>query len=514
MATQANRPERGAPKTSNPIAHVSYERRDLIGVDPPGGGGGKELVTVTPQLRQELANSMGQAARAILQEAQNHADVPGVMVVRLRDVAIAKSHRPLTLISEASMPQAGHGEINEMLVAVNPVSLGQLEHVIKHRTTKAIRVNISAVDGFEAWDLKRRVPRYLRDQPLEQILGTFRVMAKRMMVRLFSHDTAATTSLVVERFEQLARAHEIAMVRLPQRTGPPLFLLPMDHSMTIDAFSAIVRFQGVRRVLPEPRIIPTSTAGPAAPRPTFSSLPAGSDLPVVAVFDSGVHPDSTLLQPWVASRDVYILPPDTDYFHGTAVASLVVDSRGLNSQHTAFPHGVGCRIHDVCALESGPSGAQQGDLIIRLREAIAKRPDVKVWNLSLGGGEIGDDEFSEFGRELDALSDAYGVLFVVAAGNYLTHPRRGWPAPPEAMFDRISTPADSVRAITVGSVAHLESASSLVRIDEPAPYSRRGPGPVFTPKPDVVHMGGNADAGLQTVGIGVNVLTGAGTVVR
>lgn len=510
MATQANQPVRGTPKTTNPIAHVSYERRDLVGVDPPAGGGGKELVPVTAELRQALARSMDHAAEQIAAEARFHPDVPGVMVMRLRDIAVAKTHRPLTLIAEANMPQAGHGEINEMLVAVNPVSLGQLEHVIRARTTKAIRNNLSTVDRFEAWDINRRLPRFARNQPLEQVLASFRQVAARLLVRLFTHDSAATTSLVVERFEQLLGTHQIAPVRLPQRTGPPLFLLAMNEAMSVVAFAAIIQFQGVRQARPEPRILPAAAVLPASPMPTFAGAPPSPGLPVVAVFDSGVNPASAHLQPWVASRDTYILPPDTDFVHGTAVASLVVDSRGLNSQHAYFPTAAACRIHDVCALEL--YGAQQGDLIIRLREAIPKHPDIKVWNLSLGGAEVGDDEFSEFGRELDALSDTYGVLFVVAAGNYQDQPRRSWPAPAAALADRISTPADSVRALTVGAITHLESAASLVRIAEPAPYSRRGPGPVFTPKPDLVHVGGNADALLQTAGIGVNVLTGAGTV--
>jgi subtilisin family serine protease len=331
------------------------------------------------------------------------------------------------------------------------------------------------------------------------------------MVRLFSHDSTATTRRVVERFEQIVRGHELTTVQLPQRAGPPLFLLAINDAMSVAAFSTIVQFQGVRQVRPEPRILPTATAMPAAIGPTFTTLPPAPNLPVLGVFDTGVNPASAHLHQWVSSRDTYVLPPDTDYIHGTAVASLVVDSRGLNGQHAYFP-AAACLIHDVCALESGPFGSQQGDLIIRLRDAITRRPDVKVWNLSLGGAEIGDDEFSEFGRELDALSDAHGVLFVVAAGNYLSQPRRSWPAPSAPLADRISTPADSVRAVTVGAITHLESATSLVRIDQPAPYSRRGPGPVFTPKPDLVHVGGNADATLQSPGIGVNVLTGVGAV--
>lgn len=502
MATQANRPERAPAKSGNPIAHVAYQARDLSTVTSLGGGA-KELVPVTAGLRTALAMSISDAGELIAAEAVANPDVPGVMVIRLRDTAVAKSHRPLDLISAASMPQAGHGEINEMLVAVNPMSLEQLKRVIEERDTKKIRANISAVEGFEAWDAQRRLPRNLRQLALSQVLDALRLLNRRLMIRVFSHRSEATTRLVVERLTQLLGTHRVVFSRLDQRIGPPVFLVQINEAITPQAFTAIVQFQGVRQIRPEPRVLPASAVMTGAVTPRFTAAPPAPGLPLVAVFDSGVDPASTPMAPWVVSRDPYILPPDTDYAHGTAVGSLIVDSHSLNGSHPYFPMAA-CLIHDVCALES--SGAPETDLIVRLREAIAKRPDIKVWNLSLGGAEVGDDEFSDFGRELDALSDTYGVLFVVAAGNYLQLPRRGWPVNGVLLADRISSPADSVRALTVGAVTHRDSATSLVRIDEPAPYSRRGPGPVFTPKPDIVHVGGNVDANLNATGIGVHVL--------
>ncbi|NHZ61248.1 S8 family anti-phage peptidase IteS [Massilia genomosp. 1] len=502
MATQANRPVRGSATTSNPIAHVAYQTRDLSGVVTQGGGG-KELVPVTDELRRALQASVGQAAAEITAEA-SAPDVPGVMVIRLRNIAVAKTHRPMKLIAEASMPPAGHGEINEMLVAVNPVSLGHLKELIGQRNTKAIRANLSAVDGFEAWNAQRRLPKFLRRLPMEEVLRTLCAVKRRLMIKVFSHYAAATTQLVVERLLQLLRGHELTFTTLDQRVGPPLFLVDMNDAMTPAALAAILQYQGIRHVRPEPMVLPAAASMPGlAVAPRFTTEPPAPDLPTVAVFDSGVDPASAPLGSWVTSRDVYVLPPDTDYVHGTAVASLIVDSAGLNGGHPYFPNAA-CRIHDVCGLEA--NGAPESDLIVRLRDALAKRPDIKVWNLSLGGIEVGDDEFSDFGRELDALSDAFGVLFVVAAGNYTIMPRRGWPAGSDVLADRITSPADSVRALTVGAVTHRDNVTSLVRTDEPAPYSRRGPGPVFTPKPDIVHVGGNADARMNSTDIGVHVL--------
>lgn len=507
MASQLNRPAGGKPKTSNPIAHVAYQAGDLSGVEG-GGGGATEFVPVTAALRERLQNGVTSAERLIAAEAAAQPDIPGVMVIRLRDAAVAKSHRPLDLIAEASIAQAGHGAIDEMLVAVNPVNLAQLKRTLASRDTKKLRANISAIEAFEPWDASRRLPKIYRNQQLPMAFRALRKLGRRLLVRLFVHASAATSRLVVDRLEQLLERHRITHLRIDQRVGPSVYALEMNDAMSEGAFSEIVKFQGVRTIRPEPRIhAAAAVLPPAATRFTAAAPQPG--LPIVAVFDTGVHPDLPMLAPWVVSRDSYLLPPDTNYFHGTAVSSLLADGAGLNGNHVFFPTA-GCVVHDVCALESGAGGSYQSDLIIRLREALAKRPDIKVWNLSLGGQEVSDDEFSEFGRELDTLSDLYGVLFVVAAGNYEDLPRRTWPAGDVALADRLSSPGDSVRSLTIGALTHLDSPTSMVKANEPASYSRRGPGPVFTPKPDIVHIGGNTDANFNCTGIGVVVMASGG----
>lgn len=513
MANHPNRPVGGRPKLSNPIAHIAYQARDLAGVETTGGGG-REFVAVTPALRDSLSAQVFEAARIISAEAGHQPDLPGVLVIKLREDAIAKSHRPLDLIGEAGLPSAGHGELNEMLVAVNPASLQQLRSVLEHRDTKKLRANISAISAFEPWDAGRRLPTRYRNQPLSVSFAALKELDLRLLVRLFVHASAQTTRAVTERFEAILQQQQLTYVRVEQRVGPPIFAVAIDEALTEKRFLEIVRFQGVRTIRPEPRVHSTATNPTPAVAPAFTALPPRPDSPVVAVFDTGVAPTLRVMAPWVSSRDVYILPPETDYFHGTAVSSLIISGAGLNQNHPSFPQA-SCRIHDVCALESGPNGSYQTDLILRLREALAKQPQIKIWNLSLGGQDISDEEFSDFGRELDSLSDQYGVLFVVAAGNYLENPRRGWPVSGEHHYaDRLSSPGDSVRSLTVGAVTHLDSATSLVRAAEPASYSRRGPGPVFTPKPDLVHVGGNTDAHFVCDDIGVSVLAPSGQMPR
>lgn len=46
----------------------------------------------------------------------------------------------------------------------------------------------------------------------------------------------------------------------------------------------------------------------------------------------------------------------------------------------------------------------------------------------------------------------------------------------------------------------------MVSSEEPSPFTRRGPGPVKTPKPDVVHYGGNCDNFGKTHGTGIRAV--------
>ncbi|NQE28213.1 peptidase [Herbaspirillum seropedicae] len=493
----------------NPIAHIGYQPSDLSAVEVNGGGGAKELVPVTPELRRFLRRTIEKAALEIERESSLHPDIPGILIFRLRDIAVAKSHRPLTIAAEAEMTPVGHGAMDEMLVTATQVNLSKLDRVVATRNVKAVRANISAVERFEPWGLKRRFPLQWREMSKKELWQAVILSERRLKIRLFRYSSVEQRTHVLNKFRALLRENHIQYEEFSHSAGIPIFFVETNKKFTQERFLLLASFPAIRRIEPEPLVWPHASTRGTRQHVTFTALQPSADLPVVAVFDTGVDPLTAILNPWIVKRDTYILPPDTDYVHGTAVGSLLVDSAGLNLNHTLIPSSP-CRVHDVCALEV--PGSRIGDLIIRLREAVAKASDVKIWNLSLGANEVSDEEFTEFGRELDALSDAHGVLFVVAAGNYVDLPRRSWPVTNNTLSDRLSSPGDSVRAITVGAVAHLENASSLVKIGEPAPYSRRGPGPLFTPKPDLAHLGGNADHNLDATGVGLNVLSPGGAI--
>lgn len=472
MATEEMRAR--SARSNNPFHRIPFQRADLSAPEN-GGGGIKELVPVTPQYRAALIETLVTAATALHPEIALYPNSPGVLVFKLRDTAIAKSHRPNTLVAEAELQPAGVGRIEEMLVAANAASLNTLSVVILSRNTQQIRANLSAIEKIQAWDKSRRL---LAPVPELRRRG-------RALLSLFRYHAPDATARNVDALRAVFQKFNIAATPIPQRWGPPVFLVDLG-TIKVEALEALSMFPGLRSIFPEPRVQSTAAIPGFVPGPFLPPLP-GDVLPIVGVFDTGTAASATSLRPWISSSDPYVLPPETDHVHGTAVASLVAGAKLLNDGHILLPP-TRCRVHDTCGLEA--AGGNVTDLIIRLSDAVGKAPHVKIWNLSLGAGQIGDQDFSYFAQQLDALSDRHKVLFVVAAGNYVGLPRRGWPVSDPNLQDRLSSPGDSVRALTVGAVAHLDSPGAVVAAGHPAPYSRRGPGPVFTPKPDLVHAGG------------------------
>jgi hypothetical protein len=148
------------------------------------------------------------------------------------------------------------------------------------------------------------------------------------------------------------------------------------------------------------------------------------------------------------------------------------------------------------------------ELLTILEEVIPKHPEVKFWNLSLNIDSVNDSAFSPFAIALDTLQDKYNVTFVISAGNYTEPPLRGWLPEDLGEADRIFSPAESIRSIAVGSLAHLDRPGTRVKREQPSPFSRRGPGTAFLPKPELTHYGGNCKPDLDYTQIGVRSLNG------
>lgn len=126
----------------------------------------------------------------------------------------------------------------------------------------------------------------------------------------------------------------------------------------------------------------------------------------------------------------------------------------------------------------------------------------KVFNHSIGRYKSCDlQHMSPWAAELDMQSYENDVLFIQAAGNISreiisAYMQAGYQYPDylERELSRISDPAQSLQALTVGSVAitdyETEDDIALGKKDEISSFSRSGPGIWDTIKPEVVEYGG------------------------
>lgn len=211
-----------------------------------------------------------------------------------------------------------------------------------------------------------------------------------------------------------------------------------------------------------------------------SLIPTPKDEPVVGVIDT-LFDNRVYFHEWVDYHqmiDESIPLQPADYYHGTAVTSIIVD--GPRGNPELEDHCGRFRVRHFGVATQGPSSSFT--LLRKIRSIVANNRDIKVWNLSLGSPlEIKESSISPEGAELDRIQNEFDVIFIVAGTN---KPR------PTSQRMKIGSPADSLNALVVNSVTFDE---------RPASYTRVGPILSFFYKPDVSYYGGDGSLPEQKI---------------
>lgn len=226
-----------------------------------------------------------------------------------------------------------------------------------------------------------------------------------------------------------------------------------------------------------PKIEPAVVERPD-PRFLPASLPHPQNEPIIGVIDTQFD-ENAYFHEWVEYRNELgnNFKFDTkDYYHGTAVSSIIVDGHRANPELND-----GCGHFRVRHFGVAVEGHFSSFEILRsIRKIVASNLDIKVWNLSLGSVlETSENSISPEAAELDRLQKEYDILFVVAGTNV--------PREREGVRMRVGAPADSLNSVVVNSVNGK---------GQPASYTRVGPVLSFFDKPDVACFGGDKGQGV------------------
>jgi hypothetical protein len=246
--------------------------------------------------------------------------------------------------------------------------------------------------------------------------------------------------------------------------------------------------------------------------------PPDGDAPVVCIVDSGVTAGNPFLTP-VTREDMLLSflkqasgDPADENGHGSGVASLAA-YYALKTTEGAENSGkvwvAGARILDRY------NRADEGLLSLVLEDVVKTFAPlgVRIFNLSVNitnrrwsaESKRTVERRSWVARTLDRLSREYDVVFVVSTGNIETwqvaefHDEgKEYPAYLMEEETRILDPGQAALALTVGALArttkavgNVGTAQAIAELNQPAPFTRCGPGINREIKPELVELSGN-----------------------
>lgn len=467
-----------------------------------GGGKAKPFRPVDTTFRNSLAKQISAIHEALLPQVKRTGAAP--VRVKLLTKAVAKSHRPEQLFSSETCPIVGAGRLGELFIKATPTGLTKLTQIIENNQSERIIKEISCIEtietvtpryrrkGFESNEVLRKSPR-----------GKDGFISR---VRLFNFGNDHDQSKLVEDFEETCSHRGVYFKTSGYSLGSFTYGVECRSVDDIEALSKVV---GVRSIVGMP-LIKTIRPQMFNPKPLIK-MPLrkeiSGEIPVVVVVDSGISNQNPALETWVVGRESDVAHKYRNTDHGTFVAGLICWGSELNPTISNIDENP-CAVFDLQVIPNGDPNKGETDFLkeqeflISLETALKNHAnEYKVWNLSLGLDAVCSlDEFSPFAEELDNLQEKYQVSFVISAGNFATPPLLDYPRSKSQLeAGRITTPADSVLGITVGSISHVDYKKSGPKEHQPSPFSRHGAGPNYVIKPDLVHYGGSCSTDLSHI---------------
>lgn len=435
-------------------------------------------------------------------------DIPCIGKVIMKEKAIAKSHKPNNLFNDKTCPIIGGGKLNEIYVKITETGINELEREIKETKARLKTSEMTKIEKIEMYDYTDVVKINLKE------------IAGPLKIKLFDYKN-----------DEQNKKNEEMFLKKTKELGIDSQLTKLDIYKTMEVYSLncndinkikeLSKYQGIKTIdmfqkytIVNPKIKKLEKMDYSFPKPI-----EGKEYPIVGLIDSGISETNEEILPWIYKKEELIPKEYQNNSHATFIAGVMLFGEQLNFDMADIKEP-NFKILDVVAIpnsdeEFGPTDEMMEDVFLEGLENIIKKycDKVKVWNLSLGTDTEAGDIISDFAIELDRIQDEYHVQIFIAAGNF-EDAIREWPTDFE-YNDRITTPADSVRGITVGSIALDKGA---VDINEPSPFSRKGPGANFINKPDIVDYGGNINeegsisgCGIVSFDIDGNYIEGVGT---
>lgn len=429
-------------------------------------------------------------------------EYPFPVILELQENKIAKNHRPMSILSQIDSDIIAIQDIGKLIISASRASLESLIELIydvldeipnnrvdwlitkedKDVVTKSkeklyeIIHQLTCIKQLSLYNHDKTVE-YMDENSLENIRKD-----KEFKVRFFNYGDTEVNQLVISTFLKNIKDYGLnrnKVRRINYIDSVDVYAVPYlsddllnlaSHFPGVESISNFTYFESVsQKSLVEEEVV------------EILHPIDGQEYPRIAIVDSGIGKANPYLQPWIEDVDNYVIESNQDNYHGEFIAGIINYGHVLNkNMNNVVDSGV--KLLDVTILpDTKKEKIREDDLLASLEQALETYSDkYKVWNLSLASNRVCSGYVSEFTAAIDSMQKRFNVLFVIAAGNTSS-----------SIINRITSPADSVRSVTVGSIAIDRTDHDQVERNMVVPYSRKGPGVGLSIKPDIVHFSGN-----------------------
>ena len=501
-------------KKNLPIKMVLQKATDIL--PNQGGGPAKYFGQVTSALQGEIVAKLEDMLTYYDDVFQESELIPVVGQINVKPEAIAKSHKPNDFCRNC--PIIGSGDLDQLYIRVTKQSISDTVALVNNPPSERFRANMTAIADIRPIRAEEKISDNLM-QMVQQ--DAFQHIKGRIKIKLFDFnddfDNVQVRAYVMKKLAQYGLFDECETIEY----GDNIRLIKVK----VNSYDDVVRISSISGVKSVDFFQDYSQPISSTMLSEVNGLLERTELIEsdvrIGIIDGGISRDNRFLEPYVVAREYYVPEEYRNYDHATFIASTIQYGNVLNDISASDNHAF--KFVDIVAIpNSNPQhgkvdSLQEEDLMQIIEEVMEKySSSTKIWNLSLGvESQICDGNMSDLGIFLDYIQDKYQVQIFVSSGNWNKTPQRTWPPQEElGEQDRIIAPADSVRAITVGSIAYRDSEKSIVKKNEPSSFSRRGPGANYITKPDIVDYGGNIDSDGRISGLAMRGLDKNGNIVE
>lgn len=496
-----------------PIKLVMQKAEDTKSND--GGGHVTFFGEVTSALQSEIENKFAQVLNFYQDVFNENEFVPAVAKITVKPEAIAKSHKPNDLCKKCHI--IGGENLGEIFVKLSAKSIQDTINLVRNPPSERFKANLTAVDDIRPITSDEKISKSII-QMVEQ--NAFDSIKRKIKVKLFNFDDEFDNTQIMDyvfkKFDEYGFGESYDVITY----GSSIMYIKVE----VETYDDVVKLAGINGVKSvdffQEYSQPLSNYDCSQLEALLHDDVSESDI-TIGIIDGGISDENAFLKPYIIARETHVDGAYQNHKHATFIASMIQYGNELN--------GIETNVHsrykfiDIIAIPNSDKEFGLTDSIgeIELMEIIEDSMEkysdtTKIWNLSLGiESLVCNGSMSDLGKFLDYIQDKYQVQIFVSSGNLNELPLREWP-PQEDMGnrDRIISPADSVRAITVGSIALYDSDDSIVKNNEPSPFSRRGPGANYIVKPDVVDYGGNFSKTYSIAGLGMKGMDTEGSIIE